>query len=130
MENAIKVCKIFSIHNWAKQSTRELCFTIFFSDGKPVKPEWHVKPQMFAEIWGYKLPISKSGQNAHLLWAPKYKRIPQCTDMKDEDWQLDLSGFLNEKQHWEEKKDTIPSPYTSFTEWCCAELESGTNFII
>ena len=102
---------------------------VFFSDGKPVKPEWHVKPQMFAEIWGYKLPISKSGQNAHLLWAPKYKRIPQCTDMKDEDWQLDLSGFLNEKQHWEEKKDTIPSPYTSFTEWCCAELESGTNFI-
>ena len=102
----------------------------FFIDGKPVKPEWHVKPQMFAEIWGYKLPISESGHNAHLLWAPKYKRIPQCTNMEDEDWKLDLSGFWNEKQHWEKKKDTIPSPYTSFTEWCCAELESGTIIII
>ena len=84
---------------------------------------------MFAEIWGYKLPISEKGRNAHLLWAPKYKRVPQCVDKTDEDWQMDLSGFVNEKQNFEEDKfgykAKLPKMYSSFTEWCCTELESG-----
>ena len=80
---------------------------------------------MFSEIWGYKLPISEKGHNAHLLWAPKYKRIPQCIDKNDEDWEIELSGFFNERQNMEKNGDKIPLAYSSFTEWCCAELESG-----
>ena len=86
---------------------------------------------MFAEIWGYVIPISKSPDadgtrhDAHMLWAPKYKRVDQCVDMKDEDWQDELSGFRNEKQNKKKQLNIIPSQYSSFTEWCCAELEAG-----
>ena len=103
------------------------------SDGKPVKPEWHVKTSMFNEIWkvGGK-PISSAPDadgtrhDTHMLWAPKYKRIDQCVDKTDEDWEDGLSGFRNEKQNKEKQSKIIPSKYSTFTEWCCAELEAGT----
>ena len=65
---------------------------------------------MFNEIWkvGGK-PISSAPDadgtrhDTHMLWAPKYKRIDQCVDKTDEDWEDGLSGFRNEKQNKEKQ---------------------------